>query len=229
MRGIPPILLALDTSTRTVGLALYDGAQVLYETAWTSQDYHTVELAPAIGEAFERTGLKMAALAAVTAATGPGSFTGLRVGLALAKGLVFARKLALVGVPTLDALAAAQPLQPGLPLLAALRAGRGRLAVCAYHAGETGWQSDGAIEVVTLEGLAARLQEPACVAGELSEDERRWLAEQRPQARLASPAQSLRRPAYLAELGWRRWQAGQTDDPAGLAPIYIHYNDPIPV
>jgi tRNA threonylcarbamoyladenosine biosynthesis protein TsaB len=229
MRGTPPVILALDTSTRTVGLALYDGSQVLYETAWTSQDYHTVELAPAVAEAFERTGLKMNALAAVAAATGPGSFTGLRVGLALAKGLVIARRLALVGVPTLDALAAAQPVQPDLPLLTALRAGRGRLAVCSYHAGPDGWQSDGVIEVVTLDGLAEKIPTPACIAGELSDEERRWLKEHKPEARVASPAQSHRRPSFLAELGWNRWQAGKTDDPAGLAPIYIHYNDPIPV
>ena len=51
MRTHATLLLALDTSTRTVGLALYDGAQVLNETIWTSQDYHTVELAPAVAEA----------------------------------------------------------------------------------------------------------------------------------------------------------------------------------
>ena len=42
------MLLAVDTSTRTVGLALYDGVQVLYELTWTSNDFHTVELAPAV-------------------------------------------------------------------------------------------------------------------------------------------------------------------------------------
>jgi len=229
MRGVSPLLLALDTSTRTVGLALYDGAQVVYETAWTSQDYHTVELAPAVAEAFERTGMKMEALAAVAAAIGPGSFTGLRVGLALAKGLAIARRLALIGVPTLDALAAAQATQNETPLIAVLRAGRGRLAVCTYRAGAAGWNAEGEIEVVTLQGLAEKINAPTLMAGELSDEDRRWLATNLPTARLASPAQSLRRPSYLAELGWKRWRAGQSDDPAGLAPIYIHYNDPIPV
>jgi len=229
MRGAPPLLLALDTSTRTVGLALYDGAQVIYETAWTSNDYHTVELAPAIAEAFQRTGMKIDALAAVAAATGPGSFTGLRVGLALAKGLAIARRLALIGVPPLDALAAAQPTQSETPLLALLRAGRGRLAVSAYRAEAGAWHSGGEIEVVTLPGLAEKITTPTLVAGELSDEERRWLAANLPAARLASPAFSVRRPSFLAELAWKRWRAGQSDDPAGLAPIYIHYNDPIPV
>jgi tRNA threonylcarbamoyladenosine biosynthesis protein TsaB len=45
---------------------------------------------------------------------------------------------------------------------------------------------------------------------------------------LASPAQSLRRPALLAELAWRRWKAGKADDPHTLAPIYIHQSDSVP-
>lgn len=229
MRATTQYLLALDTSTRTVGLALYDGAQVIYESAWTSPDYHTVELAPAVAEAFERTGVKMDSLAAVAAATGPGSFTGLRVGLALAKGLAIARRIALIGVPTLDALAAAQPVQPETTLLAVLRAGRGRLAFCAYRPEAAGWQPGGPIEALTLQGFAEKIGGPTLIAGELSDEDRRWLAANHPQARLASPAQSLRRPSYLAELGWNRWRAGKIDDPAGLAPIYIHYNDPIPV
>jgi hypothetical protein len=45
---------------------------------------------------------------------------------------------------------------------------------------------------------------------------------------LASPAQSLLRAAFLAELAWKRWQAGQIDDPVTLAPIYLHIGEPIP-
>ena len=46
--------LAIDTSTRNVGIAVYDGIQVLSETVWASQDYHTVELAPAIASTLSR-------------------------------------------------------------------------------------------------------------------------------------------------------------------------------
>jgi tRNA A37 threonylcarbamoyladenosine modification protein TsaB len=46
--------------------------------------------------------------------------------------------------------------------------------------------------------------------------------------KLASPAQSLRRPSYLAELGWRRWQAGEVDNPATLSPFYLHTSGLIP-
>src|SRR5512134_776723 len=130
------MLLALDTSTRTVGVAVYDGQQVLSEATWISGDHHTVDLAPAVLQALARAGLQVSDLQALAVATGPGSFTGLRVGLALAKGLALAHHLALVGVPTLDALALAQPVLD-MPLAAVLRAGRGRLAVAWFqNAGE---------------------------------------------------------------------------------------------
>src|SRR5512135_1300914 len=120
------MLLALDTSTRMVGLALFDGVQMLSESVWQSHDYHTVELAPAIEELLARADVKASDLTVLAVALGPGSFTGLRIGLALAKGLALANHIPLVGVPSLDILAAAQP-QKQESLVAVLRAGRGRL------------------------------------------------------------------------------------------------------
>jgi tRNA threonylcarbamoyladenosine biosynthesis protein TsaB len=228
MRTHATLLLALDTSTRSVGLALYDGAQVLNETVWTSQDYHTVELAPAVSLALQRAGVTVGALAALAVATGPGSFTGLRVGLALAKGLAMARGLPLVGIPTLDFLAAAKPLIE-MPLAATLRAGRGRLAVGWYRPSAGTWQSAQKLEVLTLEELVQKVQEPTWVCGELSKEDREFLTSGGPNIRLPTPAGSLRHPSFLAELAWKRWKAGQVDNPATLAPIYLHYNDPIPV
>lgn len=228
MRTHLALLLALDTSTRTVGLALYDGAQVLNETVWNSQDYHTVELAPAVAQALQRAGVSVDALGALAVATGPGSFTGLRVGLALAKGLAMARNLPLVGIPTLDFLAAAQP-RLEMPLAAVLRAGRGRLAVGWYGVDKGAWQPTQKVEVLTLEELAHKVQQPSLVCGELSKEDREFLTREQPEIRLASPAQSLRQPSFLAEMAWKRWQAGQVDDPTSLAPVYLHYNEPIPV
>jgi tRNA threonylcarbamoyladenosine biosynthesis protein TsaB len=66
------------------------------------------------------------------------------------------------------------------------------------------------------------------VSGELSEEQRKVLQRKRKIAILASPAQSTRRPSFLAELGWKRWQANDVDDPSSLSPFYIHYNEPIP-
>ena len=225
-RSPSKILLAVDTSTRATGLALYDGAQVLHEAVWMSHDYHTVELAPAVAEALEKTATSIDKLGALAVALGPGSFTGLRIGLALAKGLALARSLPLVGVPSLDALAAAQPLLEA-SMAAVLQAGRGRLAVGWYQVVDGAWQSIKDAEVLSPENLAGQIQAPTLVCGELSEETRALFA-RLPGVILASPAQSLRRPAFLAELAWRRWRAGETDDPATLAPLYLHHNQPIP-
>ncbi|HEY6072178.1 MAG TPA: tRNA (adenosine(37)-N6)-threonylcarbamoyltransferase complex dimerization subunit type 1 TsaB, partial [Anaerolineales bacterium] len=126
------MLLAIDTSTSQMGLALYDGAQVLAESIWTSPQHHTVELAPAVAALLKQTEQKVGALTALGVAIGPGSFTALRVGLSFAKGLALARRLPVMGIPTLDVVAAAQPLADML-LAAVLQAGRGRLAVGWYE------------------------------------------------------------------------------------------------
>lgn len=221
------MLLALDTSTRTVGVALYDGAQVLSESVWLSHNHHTVELAPAVAGILDKPGIKVSELEAIAVALGPGSFTGLRIGLALAKGLVLTHRLSLVGIPSLDVLAASQPVQD-LPMAAVLHAGRGRLAVGWYQAVDFTWQPAGKAEVLTPDELEQMIHKPTIVAGELTAEERRVLGRKWRNVLLASPAQSVRRPAFLAELGWDRWQAGQVDDPATLTPIYLHYNDAIP-
>ncbi len=221
------MLLAIDTSTKQMGLALYDGAQVIGELLWHSRHYHTVELAPAVAELLTRSGLKIDAIQALGVALGPGSFTSLRVGLAFVKGLALARHLPIIGIPTLDVVAAAQEVRD-LPLAAVLQAGRGRLALTWYEAGETGWQSKGEASVTTADELADSIHKPAIVCGELTADERQRLARKRVNVVLPSPAACVRRPAVLAEMAWERWQAGAQDDAATLAPIYLHVADPIP-
>jgi tRNA threonylcarbamoyl adenosine modification protein YeaZ len=84
---------------------------VFGEKIWTSQDYHTVELAPSVGQILDKAGFSISSLQALAVALGPGSFTGLRVGLALAKGLSLARSLPIIGISTFDVLAAALPVK----------------------------------------------------------------------------------------------------------------------
>lgn len=232
MNRQPHTILAIDTSTRWTGLALYDGVHVLGEALWHSQEHQTAELAPAVLRLIDQCGVELDSLACLAVALGPGSFTGLRIGLALAKGFCLARGLPLVGIPTLDILAVAQP-PAALPLAAVLRAGRGRLAVGWYQygaiSGHARWQVQGEIEVLTPDELGQRIQAPTLVCGELDDEERRLLGRKNKQIMLASPAQAVRRPGFLAELGWQRWQRDELDDIASLAPFYLHYNSPIPV
>ncbi|MEW6400344.1 MAG: tRNA (adenosine(37)-N6)-threonylcarbamoyltransferase complex dimerization subunit type 1 TsaB [Chloroflexota bacterium] len=215
------MLLALDTSTAQVGLAVYDGTQVLAEMVWTSGQHHTTQLAPALAGLLDRSGVSMDKLSALGVAIGPGSFTSLRVGLALAKGLALARHLPLIGIPTMDIVAAAQPIS-NHPLVIVLQAGRGRIAVGWYRSSKNGWQAEGPAQSITADDLADEIESPTHVAGELSAEDRQRLARKRVNVILASPAQSMRRPAILAELAWARWQDGKADEIAALAPIYLH-------
>ena len=221
------MLLAIDTSTQEVGVALYDGDQVISEMTWMSQQYHTIELAPTVSSLLDRVGMTPRDLNVLAVALGPGSFTGLRIGLALVKGMALAGHLAVVGVPTLDILASAQPIADK-PLVAVLHAGRGRLAAGWYRNHSGTWISDDQLIILSVQDLTAKIKSPTIICGELTGDERRILGRKRKNVILASPAQSLRRPSYLAELGWKRWKSGKTDDPAILAPYYLHTDQPIP-
>ncbi len=225
------MLLAVDTSTAQIGLGLYDGTQVKAEAVWQSQQHHTIELAPALSELMRRADVEMSDVQAIGVAVGPGSFTALRVGIAFVKGLALSRKLALIGIPTLDILAAAQ-IAGRLPLAAVLQAGRGRIAVQHYHPAGTprpddfSWVPDGVAMITTADALADSIETPTLVAGELSASERQRLLRKKVNVVLAPPAQCIRRPSVLAQLAWRRWQEGRVDDAASLAPVYLQLPQP---
>jgi tRNA threonylcarbamoyladenosine biosynthesis protein TsaB len=220
------MLLAVDTSTKTMGIALYTETNVLGEMVWQSNNYHTVELAPAIQQLLVRCEVLPAEIRALGVALGPGSFTGLRIGLALVKGMAQGLKIPVIGIPSLDVVAAAQPVTETI-MAAVLHAGRGRLATGWYFAEDGIWKRQGSPEVMTPEELAKRIHKRTLICGELTEDEQRTLARKYRNVILASPARSIRRPSYLAELAWQRWQNNEIDDTASLAPLYLHMGEEI--
>ena len=216
------MLLVIDTSTRIAGLVLCTRKQVLVERTWRSTNNHTVELVPAIVQMLDQQQMTVGDLTAVAVALGPGSFTGLRIGLSVAKGLCFVLKIPLVGIPSLDALAQAHSGQP-LPICALLAAGRGRLCVGFYHVDGSGWDRVGDYQLLEWSQLAEQVHEPTWFCGEITPSLAGFLHDQLGEnVRLASPPSTLRRPAYLAELGWQRLARGEADDVATLAPIYLH-------
>ena len=219
------MLLAVDTSNEWMGLAVYDGEQVPGERAWRSSQHHTIELAPAIQDLLASCNLTMKDITALGVAIGPGSFTSLRVGLALAKGIVFARNIPLIGIPTLDILARAQA-ESNLPLAVAIGAGRGRYALGWYKNVEGVWQAEGPARVVSAEALKDEVASPSLVCGEFTGEVRQKI-ESNKNAQLTSPEDAQRKPAMLAKLAWARFQHGDVDDAASLAPIYLHTAAPI--
>ena len=220
------VWLAIDTATEHAGVALHDGTTVTAEVQWTRRRRHSSELAATVQAAFDQQGVAAGDLAGIAVAIGPGSYTGLRVGLALAKGLALGLGIPLVGVPTLDILAA--PWSPpyvdrGVPLWAVLHAGRGRLGAAVYppHAAPDSpdWPPASGTRLYTLDALVSTARPPAWVAGEL--DARSRAALNQPGVTVLPAAAGLRRAGWLAEIGRARALAGAADDLALLSPTYL--------
>jgi tRNA threonylcarbamoyladenosine biosynthesis protein TsaB len=221
------MLLAIDTSTAWISLALYDGSFVRYELTWESQYHHTVELAPAIQQMFKQTGTNSSMLTGLAVALGPGSFTSLRIGMAAAKGLALALNIPVVGVPSLDVIAASQPIED-LPMIAVLHAGRKRLAYAPYRVVDRSWKRQAEPDVIDPKELVKTITEPTLICGELSKEDRSIIGRRWKNAMLASPAHSLRRAGFLAEMGWEKLHNNQVDDPVNLTPIYLSTSNPLP-
>jgi tRNA threonylcarbamoyladenosine biosynthesis protein TsaB len=209
------LFLALDTSTATASVALYDGQRVLSETSWQAGREHSARLLVEVDVALERVGTTVSDLSGLVVACGPGSFTGVRVALSVAKGIAAARRLPLWGVNSLDVTSAPAECTH-LPVRAVLEAGRGRYATALYREC-TRVESP---RLATVDQLVGILLEPTLVIGELGIEVRTRLERETP-ASLASIASSVRRGGFLAELGWRRAQAGDPGDPQSVDAIYV--------
>ena len=147
--------LILDTCLGACQVALAADGRML---AWRSEAMmrgHQERLAPMTAEVMAESGAPFAAVTRIAVTIGPGSFTGLRVGLAFAKGLKLATGAALVGIGTLEGLAASAP-EPG-PVVAVIDARRDQVYLQAFEAGRPLMAPD----ALTLEGAAARLAELA--------------------------------------------------------------------
>ncbi len=215
------MLLAIDTATRYASLALYDEMGVISEQTWRSENNHSVELIPAVARMLSQQKLKPQSLTGIAIATGPGSFTGLRIGMSVAKGLCLALGIPIVGIPTLDIITYAVG-DPGGQVLAVLEAGRGRICVGAYRFEKGLPIQEGETKLVSISGWTVEADKPVLVAGEVSAELARRLFEQANAHNIAvsSLAGSLRRAGYLAELAWERLCAGKVDDLDTLGPIY---------
>jgi tRNA threonylcarbamoyladenosine biosynthesis protein TsaB len=216
------MLAAIDTATSYASLALHDGFQVRVEQTWESPRRHTVELLPRLMAALEQLDLGTEHLTGVAVTRGPGSFTGLRVGMAVAKGLALARGLPLVGVPTLDVVAAAQG-RDRRPLCAVLQAGRRRICVATYRWRRGEWRAREGPRLTTWPTLVEETSSPTLFCGEIDSTGADVLAALGELAVLVSPAARLRRAGFLAEVAWQRLNRGESDDPATLVPIYLQH------
>jgi tRNA threonylcarbamoyladenosine biosynthesis protein TsaB len=203
------IVLGLDTCLSSCSVAVLDGARVLASAREVMARGHQERLAPMARQVMADAGLAFDRLDRIAVTVGPGSFTGLRVGIAFAKGLALALDLPAVGIGTLEALAAEAD---GL-VFPAIDARRGQLYLQAFEDGRPLMAPD----ALTAEVAAARLAElaqgrPFTLVGSGAA----LLADFAPAARIIAAEGADARD--VARLGAAR-------DPAPLKPLYLRAPD----
>jgi tRNA threonylcarbamoyladenosine biosynthesis protein TsaB len=207
-------LLAVETSTRAGGVALLEGERVRGEYLLDVTATHSERLMPAIDRLLADVGWAATDLQGLAVAVGPGSFTGLRIGLSVVKGLALALGIPIAAVPTLDALATALPFA-ALPICPVLDARKGEVYCSLYRWDGTGMRREWDYLALAPDLVAARLTEPVILLGDGSALVRA------PHGRLAPPHRRGPSAAAVAVLGLTRLEAGQTVSAAELVPIYL--------
>ena len=214
-------LLAIDTSTAYASIALFDGHAVLAEETWHAHRRHDDHLFPAIERLLAYAGAARGDVGRIGVAVGPGSFTGIRVAIAAAQGMARASGAVAVGVATLDV--AAEPFVTSRRRVCALiPAGRGEHYAAMYREHAHAWSRRSAIATVTIADLARTIAIDTVFAGEIDDATAAELRERLGARAILPPAsQTMRRAGHLAEIAWRRAEAGATVAAEALEPLYI--------
>lgn len=212
------VLLAIDTCTSRASIALRDAHAVRAEMTWECRRHETAMVSTRIKDLMTACHIKPADIGAVAVAIGPGSFTGVRCGLAIAKGMAVALGIPLIGVTAFDVIAHQQPLHMNrTPMLALVEAGRNRAAACRYEwqEGEPAVAGDWWIQ--TFPELSAAIDTPMIVCGDVAPELVTLL---QGRAEIAPAALNMRRAGFLAELAYSRWQRNEVDNAITLTAIY---------
>ncbi|MEX1194351.1 MAG: tRNA (adenosine(37)-N6)-threonylcarbamoyltransferase complex dimerization subunit type 1 TsaB [Dehalococcoidia bacterium] len=207
--------LSLDTASETASIALSRGGEVFAESTWQCRRNHTVELLPAIDRLFAESNVDKADLTAVFVSTGPGMYTGLRVGIAVAKGLARAANLPLVGIGRLELDAYPHRAFDG-DVIAIHKAGRGDLAWASYRSG----QKTSPPKLSKPAGLASLIRERTLFLGEIDDELAALLRTELGDLAIIG-ATATGRATALATLGHERLASGAPHEPALVVPIYL--------
>ncbi|MDD4588172.1 MAG: tRNA (adenosine(37)-N6)-threonylcarbamoyltransferase complex dimerization subunit type 1 TsaB [Heliobacteriaceae bacterium] len=224
-------IFGLDCATKVTALGIVDAHQVVAETLLQIEKPHSERLIPLVEGLFKGAGLTLNDLGGLAVTCGPGSFTGLRIGLATIKGMAHSLGIPVAGIPTLDALAWSAWLHRGLvcPLLDARKA---EVYTCLY-------QGDGQVmkrltpyQAVAPEKLVAGLQErlawspaPVLFLGDGVSRYQALLAKLGSLAVFARPEDRYSRGSVVARLGWEKISRGAADGLHNLVPLYLRASE----
>jgi len=223
--GAGPVL-GIETGGPRADLALIAGGRVLAEASHSVAS-HGAELPWAVGGLLTCAGLTPRELSAVAVGIGPGSFTGLRIGLSYAKGLKLATGCALLGIPSLDTLAltalAEIPAKPDQGLICSvLDARKGEVYAALYRTSGNGLEKLSDDFVVALEDLAPHLGTDVLLVGDAKAEEACALVVRRGGRAACLGVRGLRlRGRAVAAIGAARMVAEEADNAFALEPLYV--------
>ncbi|MBQ2013580.1 MAG: tRNA (adenosine(37)-N6)-threonylcarbamoyltransferase complex dimerization subunit type 1 TsaB [Peptococcaceae bacterium] len=152
------IILSIDSSTPVAGIAVSDGMQLLGEITLNTKNTHSEKLMPLVKHLLDELTLSVNDLDAIAVTQGPGSFTGLRIGMATAKGLAQGAGKKLIAVPTLDCLAQNLLHYPGI-ICPIMNAQKKQVYTAIYRSGRDKLERLSDYQAIAVEQLAAQLKE----------------------------------------------------------------------
>jgi tRNA threonylcarbamoyl adenosine modification protein YeaZ len=212
------MLLAIDTSTDSAGLALVQEGQTLAEATWRCGQNHSVELLPRLTQLLKEAGAELQSVSCVLVARGPGSFNGLRVGLSTAKGLAFSLGIPIIGISSL-ALEACQHAETDLPICPIFNARRGDIAAALYR-NKDNWQQLTPEHITSVKALASEITKKTLFCGEYVAIIADELKKKLKDKAVIAPDRP-RRASLMIELAKERLEAHDYDSPATLQPLYL--------
>ena len=224
-------VLGLDTGSPTASIALVVAGRLAGETARPVTS-HGAALPQTVAQLLDHARLRASDLSAIAVGIGPGSFTGLRIGLSYAKGLAFASGAKIIGVASLDALAAgaldAPAGSPGVQVCALLDARKGEVYAALYEIVADGLEKISQDVVMPLVRVTSPLRQNAILAGDYTAKDAAGLAEKQGlEVTVLGPGALESRGRYIAALGAASIAAGRSDSIDSLEPLYVRSPDAI--
>lgn len=212
-------VLGIDTSTMTGGAAIVKDGQLVGEYVLNIRTTHSERLLPAIERLLHDADLSLADMDGIAVATGPGSFTGIRIGVATAKGFAYSLEKEIVGVTALEAFGRQFQEFPGI-VIPLIDARRSEVYAQAFRAGESIVEPWNKHISEVLEWCAAQ-DELCLMVGDGASVHQELIKGSLPKAVFPPQELSLLRPAAVAGLGWKRLREGLGSDPFQVNPVYL--------